>query len=53
MRNRFDQNKDIKDMRVANELLVDGERELFLNQHYQPKKCEFCFGSWISDWIPS
>lgn len=38
MRSRFDKNKDIKDMRVANELLLEGERELFLNQHYQPKK---------------
>lgn len=39
MRNKFDKNMDIKDMRVAHELLLDGERELFLNQHYQPKKC--------------
>lgn len=40
MRSRFDQNKDLNDIRKARELLVSGERELFEKQHYQPKKCE-------------
>ncbi|XP_064599323.1 NADH dehydrogenase [ubiquinone] 1 beta subcomplex subunit 9-like [Liolophura sinensis] len=38
MRARFDENKDVKDLRVAKKLLEDGERELFLNQHVQPVK---------------
>lgn len=40
MRKRFDDNKDIKDMRLAKELIAKGEEELFLNQHWQPKKCK-------------
>ena len=40
MRNRFDKNKDIKDMRLAHELVLAGEQELFDNTHYQPKKCK-------------
>ncbi|KAJ8924501.1 hypothetical protein NQ315_007298 [Exocentrus adspersus] len=38
MRARFDENKDIKDMRVAKEFIRKGEEELFDNQHWQPKK---------------
>lgn len=40
MRQRFDANKDVKDMRVAKELVEQGEEEAFLNQHYQPRKCK-------------
>ncbi|EFN61439.1 NADH dehydrogenase [ubiquinone] 1 beta subcomplex subunit 9 [Camponotus floridanus] len=36
MRERFDKNKDIKDMRYATYLLQEGEKELFSNQHYHP-----------------
>lgn len=36
MRERFDKNKDIKDMRLAKHLLEEGEKELFSKQHYQP-----------------
>ncbi|KAJ8970892.1 hypothetical protein NQ314_000979 [Rhamnusium bicolor] len=39
MRQRFDQNRDIKDMRIAKDLLIKGEEELFENQHWNPKKC--------------
>lgn len=39
MRKRFDDNKNIKDMRVAKELLQKGEEELFQKMHWQPKKC--------------
>lgn len=35
MRHRFDQNKDIKDMRIAKKLLIEAEEELFLNKHPQ------------------
>jgi NADH dehydrogenase (ubiquinone) 1 beta subcomplex subunit 9 len=38
LRQRFEENRDIKDMRVAKQLLEDGEQELFKKQHYQPKK---------------
>ena len=38
LRARFDQNRDIKDARVAKQLLLDGEEELFQNQHWQPRK---------------
>lgn len=41
MRDRFDQNKNMKDMAKARELLMAGERELFEKQHFQPKKCKF------------
>lgn len=40
MRARFDENKDVKDLRLAKKLLEDGERELFENQHVQPVKCK-------------
>ncbi|XP_012216684.1 NADH dehydrogenase [ubiquinone] 1 beta subcomplex subunit 9 [Linepithema humile] len=36
MRERFDKNKDVKDMRVAKHLLEEGEKELFSKIHYQP-----------------
>lgn len=39
LRDRFDQKKDIVDMRVARQLLIDGERELFEKQHPQPMIC--------------
>jgi len=41
LRQRFEENRDVKDMRVAKQLLEDGEQELFKKQHYQPKKCEY------------
>uniref|UniRef100_A0A7R9G0F1 NADH dehydrogenase [ubiquinone] 1 beta subcomplex subunit 9 n=2 Tax=Timema TaxID=61471 RepID=A0A7R9G0F1_TIMSH len=37
-RARFDENRNLKDLRVAKELLAKGEEELFLTQHYQPMK---------------
>lgn len=39
LRARFDENKNVKDARQAQKLLIDGERELFEKQHFQPKKC--------------
>lgn len=36
LRERFDNNADIKDMRIARKLLADGEQELFDKQHPQP-----------------
>jgi NADH dehydrogenase (ubiquinone) 1 beta subcomplex subunit 9 len=41
LRQRFEENRDIKDMRTAKQLLEKGELELFEKQHYQPKKCEY------------
>lgn len=41
LRQRFEENRDVKDMRVAKQLLEEGEQELFNKQHYQPKKCEY------------
>lgn len=41
MRDRFDRNKDIKDMRVARTLVEEGEAELFAKQHPQPFLCMF------------
>ncbi|XP_049790413.1 NADH dehydrogenase [ubiquinone] 1 beta subcomplex subunit 9 [Schistocerca nitens] len=38
LRHRFDENRNVKDMREARVLLEEGERELFMKQHYQPKK---------------
>lgn len=40
MRDRFDQNKDIKDLVLAKSLLEQGEQELFKNLHWHPKKCK-------------
>ena len=40
LRARFDENKDIKDMMVAQQLLDEGEKELFSLIHYQPRQCE-------------
>ncbi|KAJ2940843.1 hypothetical protein O0L34_g10104 [Tuta absoluta] len=38
LRERFDKNATEKDMRKANQLLKDGEQELFLQQHPIPRK---------------
>jgi len=38
MRARFDENRDIKDMRKAKELIALGEEELFQTEHFQPLK---------------
>ncbi|XP_059469975.1 NADH dehydrogenase [ubiquinone] 1 beta subcomplex subunit 9 [Neocloeon triangulifer] len=38
MRAKFDENKDIKDLRRAKELLIAGEEELLRSEHYQPIK---------------
>jgi len=38
MRQRFEEKRDIKDMRVAKELIFQGEEELFKKQHWLPRK---------------
>jgi NADH dehydrogenase (ubiquinone) 1 beta subcomplex subunit 9 len=38
MRARFDENRNLKDFRQAEQLLAEGEEELFLGQHQQPRK---------------
>lgn len=38
MRDRFDKNANVKDAREVYKLLEEGERELFLTQHPQPRK---------------
>jgi len=38
MRKRFDDNKDIKDLRIAKGLLAEGEAELFKHMHPVPKQ---------------
>ncbi|XP_035223398.1 NADH dehydrogenase [ubiquinone] 1 beta subcomplex subunit 9-like [Stegodyphus dumicola] len=40
IRARFDEHKDEKDLRKAKQLLEDGEKELWDNLHYQPRKCK-------------
>ncbi|KAJ8967983.1 hypothetical protein NQ317_017425 [Molorchus minor] len=40
MRQRFDKNRCINDMRVAKDLVVQGEKELFENQHWHPRQCK-------------
>lgn len=40
LRQRFEENRNILDMRQAKELVALGHEELFLNQHYQPMKCK-------------
>jgi len=45
LRQRFEENRNVLDMRQAKELLELGEEELLRNQHYQPMKCK---GSIIS-----
>lgn len=41
MRQRFEENRNIQDMRVAKELINKAEEELFLKQHWHPRKCKF------------
>ena len=55
LRARFDENKDIKDMRVAQQLLDEGEKELFSVIHYQPRQCEYSLIVYIVpiDWDDS
>ncbi|KAG5894966.1 hypothetical protein JTB14_023314 [Gonioctena quinquepunctata] len=38
MRQRFEENKNICDTRVAKDLVAKGEKELFDNQHWHPRK---------------
>ncbi|RWS07364.1 NADH dehydrogenase [ubiquinone] 1 beta subcomplex subunit 9-like protein [Dinothrombium tinctorium] len=44
MRQRFDANKNIKDMREAKRLLAEGEKELWDNMHYAPYKFPYSPG---------
>lgn len=41
LRDRFDQNSKLTDMRQAENLIKEGESELFKNIHYQPQQCKF------------
>lgn len=38
MRQRFEDQRCIQDMRIAKEMLMNGEEELFQNQHWHPRK---------------
>lgn len=38
MRQRFDENRNIKDLRIAKAKVAEGEDELFRYQHPQPRK---------------
>ena len=38
LRKRFDDNRDIKDARIAKKLLLEGEEEVFQRAHWQPIK---------------
>lgn len=44
MRQRFDANRNIVDARIAKQLLLDGEEELFQHQHYHPIKFAYSPG---------
>lgn len=48
LRQRFDKNKNIVDMRKATVLLNAGEEELFQKKHYQPKICKDIMYSFIN-----
>lgn len=52
MRQRFDENKDVRDARIAKKLLLDGEEELLQKQHYLPRKFPDSFGGIIcKNWL--
>lgn len=38
MRDRFEKNRNIKDYREADRVVAEGEEELFMKQHPQPKQ---------------
>lgn len=40
MRAKFEENRGIRDMRIACELIEEAEKELAAKQHWQPKKCK-------------
>jgi NADH dehydrogenase (ubiquinone) 1 beta subcomplex subunit 9 len=44
LRARFDENKDIKDMRKAKILYLEGEEELWMGQHWKPIKFSYSPG---------
>lgn len=39
LRDRFDQNRNVKDVAKLQKILQESEKELFEKQHYQPIKC--------------
>ncbi|KAG8195014.1 hypothetical protein JTE90_008186 [Oedothorax gibbosus] len=58
IRARFDEHKDIKDLRKAKALLMAGENELEKNMHYQPRQFSYSpgginYGRTVSvpDWV--
>lgn len=58
LRKRFDDNKDIKDMRIAKKLLEEGEKEYEDELYYQPLKFGFSPGginyrreAVVPDWV--
>lgn len=40
MRQRFETNKNVQDMRIAKELIANGENELFNKAHWHIRKCK-------------
>ena len=48
MRQRFEENRNVKDNVELTKILADSEKELFDKQHYQPIKCEAFKSSTIS-----
>ncbi|XP_053970877.1 NADH dehydrogenase [ubiquinone] 1 beta subcomplex subunit 9 [Hylaeus volcanicus] len=38
MRQRFEENRNIRDARIAKQILLDAEETLFKTMHWQPKK---------------
>lgn len=38
MRDRFDKNRNVKDFREVEKIMVAGEQELFDTQHWQPRR---------------
>lgn len=65
MRQRFEKNKNVKDLRIAKQLVIAGEEEVFRLQHPQPRKFpkspggvaydrEVIYPDWLVDyWHPS
>ncbi|XP_031838079.1 NADH dehydrogenase (ubiquinone) B22 subunit [Nomia melanderi] len=52
LRQRFEQNRHIKDARVAKKLLLDAESEILRKRHYTPRRFPDSFGGPLyKNWI--
>lgn len=53
LRQRFEEHRNEIDQRKSESFLEEGEKELFLRQHWQPRQCKLLFKVFVEQLISS